>query len=436
MATSSTTQSKNRREKLRWFRLDNAAKIYPAAQRANWSNVFRLSATLREPVDVTVLQWALDVTARRFPSIAAGLRQGVFWYYLKQLPHAPAIRKEASYPLTRMTRKEMKKCAFRVIAYKKRIAVEFFHSLTDGTGGMIFLKTLLAEYLQQKYGLSIPAELGVLNRLEEPSEEELEDSFLKYAGPVNASRKENTAWHLSGTPEPGGFQTLTCFQIPTEALLTRAHDYGISVTNLLCAVMMQALQNMQKETIPSPRRRKHIRVLLPVNLRQLFPSQTLRNFAMYTTPEIDPRLGDYTFEDICKVIRHRMGMDIEPKQMSMKIATNVSSERSLFVRILPLCVKNVIMKAVFDTVGERKSCLTLSNLGAAKLPEAMLPYVERMDFILGVQANAPHNCGVISFGETTYINFIRNIRESDLERHFYFVLRDLGLPAHVQTNRP
>lgn len=436
MSSSLKTPKTSRGKKLRWFRLDNAAKIYPAAQRQNWSNVFRLSATLSQPVDIPTLQSALDATAPRFPSIAAGLRQGVFWYYLQQLSHAPAIRDEGPYPLTRMTRSEMRNCAFRVIAYKNRIAVEFFHSLTDGTGGMIFLKSLLAEYLQQKHSIHIPAEFGILDRQEEPREEELEDSFLKHAGPVNASRKENTAWHLSGTPEPGGFQYLTCFRLPVKEVLAKAHEYNVSATNFLCAVMMEALQQMQKEKIPSIRRRKPIRVLLPVNLRQLYPSQTLRNFAMYTTPELDPRLGEYSFEEICRVIRHRMGMDITSKQMSTKIATNVSSERSLIIRIIPLFIKNIIMKAIFDTVGERKSCLSLSNLGAVNLPEAMLPYVERMDFILGVQANAPHNCGVLSYGDSLYINFIRNIQEADLEYHFYCVLRNMGLPVEVQSNRP
>ena len=91
--------------KLRWMRLDNAAKIYPAARRQNWSNVFRMSATLCEDVDTAVLQSAVDVTVRRFPSIAARLRRGVFWYYLEQIAAAPAVREEASYPLVRMSRR-------------------------------------------------------------------------------------------------------------------------------------------------------------------------------------------------------------------------------------------------------------------------------------------------------------------------------------------
>lgn len=421
--------------KLRWMRLDNAAKIYPAARRQNWSNVFRLSATLKEDVDVAVMQSALDVTARRFPSMAVRLRRGVFWYYLQQLSQVPQIREESSYPLTRMSRDETRQCAMRVIVYKKRVAVEMFHSLTDGNGALVFLKTLLAEYLQQKYGVRVPAEHGILGRVEEPSEEEFEDSFQKYAGSVNASRRETDAWRLTGTPESNGFLHVTCFQLPVAAVLEKAHQYGVSLTNFLCAAVMMALQSLQKERIADIRRRKAIKVLIPVNLRRLFPSRTLRNFAMYTIPEIDPRLGEYSFSEVCQVIKSRMGLDMTAKHMSTMIATNVSSERILAVKLLPLFIKNIVMKAVFDAVGERKSCLSLSNLGAVKLPEEMEAYVERLDFILGVQATAPYNCGVISYRDTLYINFIRNIREPGLESHFYRVLREFGLPVQVQSNR-
>ena len=421
--------------KLRWMRLDNAAKIYPAAQRENWSNIFRLSATLSEDVDTAALQLALDVTVTRFPSIAARLRRGVFWYYLEQVERPPQIRMEHSYPLTRMGRREMRQCAFRVIVYGKRIALEVFHALTDGSGALIFLKTLLAEYLQRKYGVSIPAEQGVLDRQEEPCEAEMEDSFQKYAGPVQISRQGTDAFRLTGTPEKDGFLNLTCFQLPVKAVVEKAREYGVSVTSFLCGVMMMALQELQEQWVPNRKKRKAIKVLLPVNLRNLFPSRSLRNFMLYTTPELDPRMGHYSFREACKIVHHHMGLDVTAKRMSMLIATNVSSERNVIVRVMPLFVKNLVMKAVFNAVGERKTCLSLSNLGTVKLPDVMSTYVERMDFILGAQATAPHNCGVLSYGDTLYINFIRNVREADLERQFYLTLRDMGLPVQVQSNR-
>lgn len=420
---------------MRWVRLDNAAKIYPAARRKNWSNLFRQSVSLSENVDVQVLQSALDVTVKRFPSIAARLRKGAFWYYLQQVESAPQISEEHSYPLVFMDREEMRKCAFRVIAYKNRIAVEYFHSLTDGNGALVFLKSLTAEYLEQKYRVSIPFENGVLDRRELPKEEELEDSFLKYAGNVPASRKDTNAWHMSGEPQKDGFLNLTCFQIPVKPALELAHKHNATLTVFMSAVMMKALLNLQNEKNPNTKRQKRIKLLIPVNLRNLFPSNTLRNFAMYTIPELDPRLGAYSFDEICKIIQHKMGTEFTEKHMSCVIATNVNDERNPLVRLIPLPLKNAVMKAIFDSVGEKKSCLTLSNLGQVKIPEAMAQYVRRFDFILGVQAAAPYNCGMLSYGDTIYINFIRNIQDAELERHFHAVLQEMGLPTVVESNQ-
>ena len=424
-----------KKQPLRWVRLDNAAKIYPAARRKNWSNLFRQSVSLSENVDVQVLQSALDVTVKRFPSIAARLRKGAFWYYLQQVESAPQICEEHSYPLVFMNREEMRKCAFRVIAYENRIAVEYFHSLTDGNGALVFLKSLTAEYLEQKYRVSIPFENGVLDRRELPKEEELEDSFLKYAGNVPASRKDTNAWHMSGEPQKDGFLNLTCFQIPVKPALELAHKHNATLTVFMSAVMMKALLNLQNEKNPNTKRQKRIKLLIPVNLRNLFPSNTLRNFAMFTIPELDPRLGAYSFDEICKIIQHKMGTEFTEKHMSCVIATNVNDERNPLVRLIPLPLKNAVMKAIFDSVGEKKSCLTLSNLGQVKIPEAMAQYVRRFDFILGVQAAAPYNCGMLSYGDTIYINFIRNIQDAELERHFHAVLQEMGLPTVVESNQ-
>ena len=431
-----TNQTALPERKLRWVPLDNAAKIYPAARSGKWSNVFRLSATLSEDIDVPVMQAALNVTVRRFPAMAVRLRRGFFWYYLQQLSEAPAIRQESSYPLTHMSREETRRCAFRVIVHRNRVAVEMFHSLTDGNGALVFLKTLIAEYLLKKYGVNVPAQLGVLDRQEEPDPEEWEDSFLKYAGDVKMSRKATNAFRMSGTLETSGFNHVTCLQLPVDRALAEAKKRGVTLTVLLCAVMMKAIGELQDREVPNPLSRKPVKVLIPVNLRHMFGSKTLRNFVLYTTPELNPRLGEYDFDEICRLIHHHMGSEITEKKMRSLMTTNVSSERSKLIRAVPLFLKNPIMKAVFQAVGERKSCLSLSNLGAVKLPEEMVPYVKRMDFILGVQNTAPCNCGVISLGNTLYVNFIRNIREPALEYAFYRVLRELEIPVTVDSNSP
>jgi NRPS condensation-like uncharacterized protein len=426
---------KKEKKILNWVRLDNAAKIYPAARRRNWSNVFRQSATLIENIDKDVLSSALSVVVKRFPTIASRLRRGLFWYYLQEVEFPPEIMEEYSYPLTFMNKKETRKCAFRVIVYKNRIAVEFFHSLTDGTGALIFLKNLVAEYLEQKYGIEIPFEEGIVDRREEPKSEELEDCYLKIAGKLPLSRKDTDAWRIGGESEPKGYLNLTCFKLPVKEVIKKAHEYNSTLTVFLSAVMMKALLDLQYEKVLSPEKLKPIKLLIPVNLRSIYSLHTLRNFAMYTIPELDPRLGEYTFEEIINIIYHKMGTEVNKKYMSRLITTNVNDEKNMLLRIVPLPLKNAVMKAVFNTVGERKSSLSFSNLGLVKLPEIMKKYVTRFDFILGVQATAPYNCGIISYGDTVYVNLIRSICPPELERQFYKVLKEMGIEAVLESNK-
>ena len=138
--------------KKQWYRLDNAALIFPAIIRKNWNNVFRVSVTLREPVDPDLLNRAIAALKPRFPTCFVRLRAGFFWYYLETVGEAPVAREDYAYPLTHMTKKELHTCCVRFLYYGNRIAAEFFHSVTDGTGGMTLLQNLTAVYLEMKYG--------------------------------------------------------------------------------------------------------------------------------------------------------------------------------------------------------------------------------------------------------------------------------------------
>ncbi len=419
----------------KWFKLDNAAKIYPASHNRYWSSLFRLSATLYEDVDLAVLEQAVNNTIPRFPSIAARLSEGLFWYYLRPVGAPVPILAEYSYPLAHMSKKELKTCAFRVIVYRKRIALEIFHSLTDGTGGLIFLKSLIAEYLELKHSIEIPCEHGVLSRKEKPKHYETEDSFIKNAAPVKETRKDSNAWRIDGTPEEDAYLNITNFQMSADHIWRLAHEKGVSVNTYLCAVLMRAILKLQFDLVKNPKKYMPVKVLIPINLRPLFNSRTLRNFALYTIPEIDPRLGDYSLDEIINTVHHKVGSYATKKNMSKMIETNVADERSFVIRLIPLFLKNIVMKMVFNAVGEKKSCLSFSNLGQIRLPEIMKGYIERIDFILGPQAQAPYNCSAYTYRDILNVTFSRDIKEARLESYFFRELQELGVEVTVQTNQ-
>ena len=161
----------------------------------------------------------------------------------------------------------------------------------------------------------------------------------------------------------------------------------------------------------------------------------MRNFALFATPGIDPKLGKYTLSEVVRMVHYQMGAEINPKKMSARIATNVHTEQVMLLKLMPLFIKNAAMKLVYNMVGESKACLSLSNLGQVQIPAEMQPYVTRFDFVLGAQAQQHNNCGVLSYAGKLDINLTRNIREPKLEHAFFTDLRKLGLHVKVESNQ-
>ena len=417
----------------KWFRLDTAALIFPAVARKDWSNAFRLSATLTEEVDPALLQKAADEMKPRFPSFFVGLRKGFFWYYLEEDPRGVAVQPDYAYPLTFMSRRELRRSCLRILYYKNRIAVEFFHSLTDGRGGSVFLSSLTARYLELRYGLELPKNELVRSLTEPPSPEELEDSFLKHAAPAAASRREAKSFRLRGTREPGGYRRLITGLVETDALLALAHRYGVSVTAFLAAVMAQCVMDIQ-DGKRSKKRQCPVKITIPVDLRRLYGSRTLRNFSLVLNVGADPRFGTYTTEELCRTIWHRLNADATRQNMAGMIAANVQPQQSTALRLAPVFLKDLVMDLVYRRSGEGGGSLCISNLNRLALPETMRPYVRRAEFIIGPQRSYPNNCSVVSYGEKTCISMIRSIRESELERRFFSALVALGLPTEIESN--
>ncbi|MBQ2061605.1 MAG: hypothetical protein II458_02920, partial [Oscillospiraceae bacterium] len=183
-------------------------------------------------------------------------------------------------------------------------------------------------------------------------------------------------------------------------------------------------------------RRRPVKITVPINLRRLYGSRTLRNFVLTLNPGVDPRMGSWTLDELCRVMAAQLAAEGTPQQMSGRIAANVTPQQILALRLAPLGLKNLVMRIVYNRRGERKGCINLSNLGVLRLPEQMRSQVERMEFIIGTQRSYPNNCSVVTCGDKTYLNMIRNIRESELERRFFSRLVELGIPVQIESNDP
>ncbi len=427
-----TASAKNRKEV--WYKLDLSAIVYPTLQRKDFSSVYRLSVLLKEEIDPAVLQKALDMTLSRFPTYKVAIRKGLFWRYLEPNNRpGPFVTPDIKNPCMPMPFKANNRYLLRVYYYGRRISLEAHHCLGDGTGGMCVLQTLTAVYLGL-LGHPITPSGFVLDINASPDAEELEDAYMRYANArVRPPRPGEKTYRVRGTKEP--FYTLNIIDgiMSVREVMAVARTYDATLTEYLNAVLLYAL--MQKQEHDVPFRFRPVKIAMPVNLRRFFPSRTLRNFITMVYPSIDPRLGDYTFKEIVDQVHHYMKYYINEKFLRGDITTNAATQRNPVIRVVPLFIKDFVVRTFYTKIQDKNSSAGLTNMGALKVPEDMKPYIERFDIYMGQPFSSRTNCAIISFDDTLTINFASSIAEADVECLFFRKLVQDGIHVKIESNR-
>ncbi len=418
-----------------WYRMDLSAVVYPTLQRRDFSSVYRLSVVLKEKIDPEVLQKAVDITMNRFPTYKVAIRRGLFWRYLEPNNRpGPFVQEDIKNPCMPMPFKANNRYPVRFYYHENRISFEAHHSLGDGTGAMHVLQTLTAVYLRLK-GNDIGYGGFVLDVNEEPKAGELEDSYIKYAedSRLCPPRIEEKAYRIRGTKEQ--FYTLNIIDgiMSSKQVKEVASKYQVTITEYLNAVLLYAL--LKKQEQDAPYRKRPVKIAMPINLRQFFPSITLRNFITMIYPTIDPRLGEYTFEEIVKQVHYYMRYNINDKFLRADITRNYSTRANAFIRVVPLFVKDIVVREYYRMVQDKNSSAGLTNMGAIKVNEDMKPYIDRIDIYMGQPFSTRTNCAIISYGDVLTINFASSIKESDVERYFFTKLIKDGIHVKIESNR-
>ncbi len=417
-----------------WYRLDLSAIVYPTLQRRNFSSVYRLSVLLKDIVQPDTLQQAVDIALKRFPTYKVAIRKGLFWRYLEPNHRpGPFVRPDIHNPCMPMYFKSGNRYLLRVYYYDRRISLECHHSLGDGTGGMCVLQTITAVYLRL-LGAEIEAEGFVLDVDSPPEPEELEDAYMRYANAlVRPARPAEKTYRIRGTLEP--FHTLNIIDgiLSVQEVNVVAKKYHATITEYLNSVLLYAL--LCKQAADAPIRLRPVRIAMPVNLRRFFPSRTLRNFITMVYPYIDPRLGDYTFEEIVLQVRNYMRYYINEKFLRGDITTNAATQRNPLIRVVPLFLKDIVVRTFYRKVQDKNSSAGLTNMGAIRVPEGMKPYIDRFDIYMGQPFSSRTNCAIISYGDILTVNFASCIIEADVERLFFQKLVQDGIHVKIESNR-
>ena len=411
------------------MRIDNAANIYPASLSKHYASLYRMSVTLTEPVDIAVLQQALVTVSERIPTFRCELRAGAFWWHLRRMDKEPEVAPAA--PLNRFHFSDNGGFLYKVSVDDRRILLDVFHALADGTGSQTFLLTLTGEYLRLKYGLDISYSGLVLDPSETPDPEEVEDSFKTvFSGRKGELEKNVPAYHIKGRKLPGSGLRDIRVVMPMDKVKEVCRRMDCTVTDLLTGLMLDALQKIYRAD-GDRKKCSVLKVSVPVNLRPMYGSRSVRNFSSYVNLGMDIRSGYLQLDQLVRLVKMQKKAMLRRENLEPKIAANVELEENFAVRCLPLMIKKPIIDTINKHHGDIYCSQTLSNLGQVRVPDEMRPYMTEFDFILGCQRG---NSGAVSctgYDGKLFLHMSRNIFGAEFEQFFLDRAGSLGLVSGV-----
>lgn len=398
------------------FPVDNASILYLSLMRKDHCNSYRFTMTFTDPVCPEILQTAVDRIYRRFPTVIAGFQPDFFQYFQIPAQNPPKVQPDPGCLIT-MSREEIRSCAFRVYYKESAISIEAFHALADGFGAIACFTTLAAEYIQLKYGTHIPVCETLLDPEQAPMLTELEDSYLEHESGTPLHLPSRYSYQLPGGNSIRDAVRTHSLQLPSQKLLDASRANGVSVTALISAVMAASVMEIQKRR-KSSAKVKPVRIMVPVDLRRMFPSRTLRNFILYVLPTMEPEESEYALSSLLRSFGRQMSTQLDKNRLASIMSYNVKTQGSWYFRMIPMSVKLALMRLAYRYFGESNSSVTVTNLGNVRLPEEMQPYVEKIEVTLTPRMRSPYNCAILSYNGQLSIRISRFPKESELEDIF------------------
>ncbi len=423
-----TKNNQNRKPNNRWYKLDNAAKIVPSQARGTDTRVFRLTCCLNEDIDEAVLQDALNHIMPEFPLFGCILKRGLFWYYLEASDILPKVTEENLPALTPIYFPGRKNLLFRVLYYRNRINLEVFHVLADGTGAFLFLRKLVAEYLQLKHGLP-PQEIGADDESStEEKESDAFDSFYEKSTGLSQLKEMQSAraWQVRGELDEDLQGHLLEIRISASEFLKKAREYHTTVGVLTVALYMASCIDCM-----SLRQRKNpIVVSVPVNLRQYFHSDTTRNFFGVINISFFAENYHGDFQEILDSVQESFNKQLTEEKIRETMNSYAALEHNFAVKMIPLFLKDIGI-AFFSRTANRGVTCTMSNLGQIRMPEIFTPYISH--FTAFMSAPSEQIC-VSSFGDNLMIGEVSPYETHGVMLNFVRRLSGMSISVTLASN--
>ncbi len=415
-----------------WDSLDNTAKMIPAITTSRSPNVYRLTAVLFEQVEPEILQSALEKALSIMPSFSLKLHRGLFWYYFDTNTEHPRVKPERTYPCRPIYRAGEKGFLFRVTYFERRINLEMYHVLADGLGALCFMRLLVYCYFNLKNPEQVPEDF-IRCESDIVARDFGEDSFTKSASDSLRDDTESEcdvdAYRIGGYSYDSSRLGVLTALLPVDAMLELSKKHGATLSEYLTALLIWSIYNT---TYRRSSMKRPISVSIPVNLRSMFDSSTLRNFFGHVNVSVTPDRST-RFDDVLASVKVQFKRCMTRTYFERQITSHVNIERIPGIKLVPLAIKNAVMRYYFKK-NARLHTITLSNLGRITLPPMLSGRVERFEVIIGASDTHVKKVALCSYENNLALTFSSTVDSNSLEQFMLSHLAKEGVEVVISSN--
>ncbi len=413
-------------KKKSWSRLDNAAKIFPSTIEKTDTRVFRFYCELTEEVKPKVLQSAVECTLETFPNFKMVMKKGIFWYYLEESDIVPKVTIENRAVCSPIYDDNKKDLLFNVTYYNNRINLEVYHVITDGTGALHFLQNIVSNYLVEAHKENFKNNIPIVD--DATVTQRNSDSFQKYyaRNKWNKAEPKTKAYNLKLEKRDAECVQIIEGIVSTKQVIDISHTYGTTLTVYLTAIFIKAIS----KEMTVQQMKKPVVIMVPVNLRTYFPSETARNFFGMIGVSYDFSKYDDSLESIIRRVDESFKHELTKEQLIIRMNNFASLERNPFVKIVPRPIKNVVLR-LSRHIKDLNETAVISNIGKVSMPEILDPYIDKFGVLISTLKIQLCMC---SYKDNLQIGFTSAFLSTDIQKNFFRELSSQGVEIEIRTN--
>ena len=414
-----------------WRKLDNSAKIFPLSASKKYSTVFRYSAVLKENIDKQILEKAVEKALVRYKAFKVKMKSGFFWFYFEENTKKPVVKEELYYPCKRIDPLSNNDYLFSVTYFERKINIEIFHSLTDGSGGLIFFREIIYNYLEMTHKELLNMEERKTRRVEFDTEDSYMANFEKKAKDNGSGKR---AYILKGKELKFNQVSVNHLMINNDDLKNECTKYNVSTTQYLTSVLIWSVLNANVFKYEKKRKnKKPIKVCIPVNLKKYFKSKTISNFFSFISIDAEMEICD-SFEKITKFVKNEFERKLTEEEILKTMSGTVRIGNNIFISFIPLFLKIIIIRSIYREI-QKYFSITYSNVGKVGIIKKYQDYIESFMVLIAPEHIEKIKCSSCTYMDKVIFTFTSVLNDNSIEKFFYDFLKEQNVKVEVESNQ-